>query len=364
MQTILQTKIVSTALAAIAFLLSSASNEAFARRPNCYLVSVGVDDYVSANDLRGCVNDAHNATRQFRSQQGKMFGNVYTWTLTNRNASRSTIASRINYLRTRGGSGDFVVLFLSGHGGRRNGGWYFLPADYNSRNHARTSLTDHQLLSALAPLVQQGKRVMIIVDSCYAGQLAITARSYTSRYRSSTGGLMLMLSSAANQTSTALGQYSAFAKALYDGYNGNADTNRDGRITMGELRYYSQQRVNQLLSRSRRRQDTQFTWSSPLSSNTVVALVRRSSSSTGSTWVGSETLANYGRLTFRFSTGGRVTMIDARSTSNGTYTVSGNRVTLRFSSGRVVYNGTVAGQTMSGSAGNGRTSWRWSVRRQ
>ncbi len=85
---------------------------------------------------------------------------------------------------------------------------------------------------------------------------------------------------------------------------------------------------------------------------------------TNTTWVGSENLANYGRLEFRFQANGQVTMIDAVGNHPGTYVVQGNRVTLTF--GGVNYNGTLNGNTISGYAynvGNAQQKWNFSVSR-
>jgi len=83
----------------------------------------------------------------------------------------------------------------------------------------------------------------------------------------------------------------------------------------------------------------------------------------GTTWVGSETLENYGRLEFRFSSDTQVTMIDAKETVPGTYMRNGNQITMTFFDGEVVYTGTVSGQTMSGTARNPGSTWSWTVKR-
>ncbi len=79
-------------------------------------------------------------------------------------------------------------------------------------------------------------------------------------------------------------------------------------------------------------------------------------------WEGDETLSGYGSLTFRLSTDGRATMIDARDTSDGSWSRSGNVVTLRFP-GNIAYTGTIRGRAISGTATNGRASWTFSVER-
>lgn len=81
------------------------------------------------------------------------------------------------------------------------------------------------------------------------------------------------------------------------------------------------------------------------------------------TWVGSENLGGYGRLEFRFQANGQVTMIDSDGTQQGTCTVAGNTVTLRFYQGTVVYTGTLTGQGLAGTATNGKSTWKFAVSR-
>jgi hypothetical protein len=80
-----------------------------------------------------------------------------------------------------------------------------------------------------------------------------------------------------------------------------------------------------------------------------------------SQWTGSEDLQGYGELEFRFRANGRVTMIDADGPHAGTFTSTGNRVTLRFHNGAVVYSGTIDGETLTGTATNGKTNWTFTV---
>jgi hypothetical protein len=118
------------------------------------------------------------------------------------------------------------------------------------------------------------------------------------------------------------------------------------------------------------KQDSTILWSKSMTANTPLALlhgrpstpVQTTASQIGN-WTGSETLADYGKLTFQMSSGGRAVMRDAKETSEGTWQQSGNQVTLRFYNGRVVYTGTVNGSNLSGSANNGRTQWNFTMRR-
>jgi hypothetical protein len=84
------------------------------------------------------------------------------------------------------------------------------------------------------------------------------------------------------------------------------------------------------------------------------------------TWVGNENLQGYGRLEFRFQDGGQATMVDKDGATPGTYVVQGNNVTLTFANGAVIYNGTLNGQSIAGTAYNAKSPekrWNFSVSR-
>src|SRR5207253_2223109 len=162
-------------------------------------------------------------------------------------------------------------------------------------------------LRAAESLAGQGKKVLVIVDACFAGQLRVNARDQLNKNYPQGGGVILMVSSMPSQSSAALGQFSAFAQAVFEGLSGYADFDGNGQLRLADT-----------------------------------------------TWSGRENLQGFGNLSFRFAANGQVTMLDAAGSTPGTYTVSGDQVTLRFNNGQTIYSGRVQGNTMSGTARGGR----------
>jgi hypothetical protein len=348
--------------------------------PDCYIVSAGVDNYRNANKLNGCLNDARNTVNAFKAQAEYAFRKVEAQTLLDGTATRANIHSKFQGFTQQGKAGDYMVLFLSGHGGRTNGDktWYFLPFDFHPQNAGATILTDKHLLDTGDAIVKQKKNVVIIIDACFCGQLHATAQPYLNRYKNAQqGGMILMLSSSATQTSAALGQYSAFAKAFADSMTASGDLNRDGRVTLDEIQTYSFRRTAQLLNQSRNqgRQDSIVAWSPSISKDTPFAVTgtpttvaAKAPTGNAKRWAGTESLAGYGKLSFALYPGGRAVMIDAKNTVEGTWQQTDNQVSLTFFDGSVVYSGTVNDSTMSGTATapgarmDQRRSWTWSVK--
>jgi len=84
----------------------------------------------------------------------------------------------------------------------------------------------------------------------------------------------------------------------------------------------------------------------------------------GSEWAGTENLKGYAKLRFQFLEGGQAFMIDNDGKSPGRYVQNGAKVSLSFYDDKVLYVGTISGQTMSGSAQNGKSSWTFKLTRE
>lgn len=360
-----------SALVALAILMipSGWTRATDGKAPDCYILAVGVDKYLHEPELSGGGADVRSAISAFAAQKGKMFNVVYARTLLDAQATKANIMKGMQDFSRLGKAGDFFVFYLDGHGGNYadDGGWYFCPHDEDPDNND-FDLTSDEILTFADGLMKQGKKVMIIVEACHAGTLGKAAQIYLNRYQNPNGGgLILALSSQGSQESWTVGPYSPFARALAEGISGAADANRDGQVTLQELKTYSYGRTYQLLRQNRNnaKQDSTILWSKSMTANTPLALLqgRTSTATQTGNWIGSETLADYGKLTFQMNPGGRAVMIDAKETSEGTWQQTGNQITLRFYDGRVVYTGTLNGSSLSGSASNGRTQWNFTVRR-
>ncbi len=210
-------------------------------RPDLFMLSVGIDRYAPpTNSLLGCVNDAEGMAALFRRQAGKGYGKVDAQVLTDGEGTRAKIDAGMASLRMKGKTGDWYVILLSGHGGPKLNRWGFITHDGND-------ITDTALLGLADQLASENKKVMILIDACFAGQLRYAAHPILNKYTDPRkGGIILMLSSMPTQTSAALQRYSAFARAAEEGLAGMADYDGDQTITLKELRRFTYNRVYEL----------------------------------------------------------------------------------------------------------------------
>jgi hypothetical protein len=75
---------------------------------------VGINDYQSVSDLRGCVNDVLDMHFTLRSLFG--FETPEIRVLTDSRATKDYIVQRLKWLVDGAQAGDFLVFHFSGHG--------------------------------------------------------------------------------------------------------------------------------------------------------------------------------------------------------------------------------------------------------
>ena len=80
----------------------------------------------------------------------------------------------------------------------------------------------------------------------------------------------------------------------------------------------------------------------------------------GSDWSGTETLASYGTLSFRFRNEGRAIMVDRDGDTPGFWKRDGDTITMEFGK-TVTYTGTLKDSALSGNATNGAKNWTFAV---
>lgn len=234
--------------------------------PACHVLSIGVENYPKQKKLPGCANDAIYLANRFKAQEGKLFGKVYLDVRVKDNEiRRQDILKAMDRLSQQGKAGDWVVLIASGHNCGTGTNWGFMAVD-------EQQVSGRDMLNLADTLASEGKKVIILIDACFSGQLRIMARDVLQRHTEpARGGIVLLTASMAGQTSVCLSNkgYSAFAKAVDEALDGQADFNGDGVVTLKEVRSYAQARVHKMLgirsrtARSTARRRSRATWPWP-----------------------------------------------------------------------------------------------------
>ncbi len=149
------------------------------------LVAVGEfrDPQLQSERLLGPAADIESMQRALAGRWGFAPGDVRA--IRDQDATRERILSEIAALEQRSAPGDIVLIYFSGHGTSANAGdngfdlpyatgaWVPYDLDYSSREAANHTLVigRRDLLPLLTRLDKGGRRVVVVSDSCYSGQV-------------------------------------------------------------------------------------------------------------------------------------------------------------------------------------------------
>jgi hypothetical protein len=161
-----------------------------------------------------------------------------------------------------------VYVFYSGHGLPSNDGksLYFLPHGVDKELLSRTAVGQAEVVSAL--VAAKPKSVTMFIDACYSGQTRggeillasakpIALKTDTNAFPSN---FTVISASANDQISSSSPElkHGIFSFYLMKGMEGDADGNKDGKITAGEMQDYLSDKVSRQAMSMSRKQDTQL----------------------------------------------------------------------------------------------------------
>jgi hypothetical protein len=163
-----------------------------------------------------------------------------------------------------------VYVFYSGHGLPSEDGinLYFLPHEVDRDFLERTAVTQEDIVSAIDRL--KPKSVTMFIDSCYSGQsrtgeaLLASARPLAVATKGAArfpSNFTVISASAPDQISSSSAElrHGIFSYYLMRGMEGDADQDKDGRITVAEMQAYLSVRVGRRAMTMNRTQSPQVT---------------------------------------------------------------------------------------------------------
>ena len=221
-----------------------------------YVLSVGVSAYRNpAYNLKFAARDAAAFAALWPRLEGGLFRNVRVTPLADAGATSGAVSRALRDLARAAGPGDTVVIFLSGHGIRKNDReFYFATHNVDLERVADTAVPWTAFGEALA--ASRARRIVLFLDACHSGQALGGRRAGNEEMAEPLvkgAGAVVFASSLGSQVSyelDALG-HGAFTHALIEGIGqGRADLDagagRDGVVNVEELLTFLRARVPQL----------------------------------------------------------------------------------------------------------------------
>jgi hypothetical protein len=213
---------------------SPTSRQENSNNPKIWSVIIGVAAYRDMPVLRFTDDDAYRIYAFLKSPEGGAVQDEQIRILIDEGATRSNIMSAMREVFDKAGPNDFVLLYFSGHG--LPGA--FLPIDFNGNDNKVFHYEINEMLKR-----SKARYKLCIADACHSGGM-LAARSVESNISTfyqqlaqAQPGTALIMSSKSEETSLEASglRQGVFSHFLIRGLKGEADRNRDTKVTIEEL---------------------------------------------------------------------------------------------------------------------------------
>lgn len=229
----------------------------YAAKPNLYILSIGVTNYVNTalrNGVRFSAKDAKDFVSVMKNQKGGLYNDIFCKEILDMNATKEGILEGLEWLDINTTNNDVAMIFLAGHGvNDRNGIYYFLPLNGNKEKLKSTGVSSSEFINTIT---QMGGKVIFFVDTCHSGNIMGPRRdmegidAFVNELSSAENGIIVFASSTGGQYSHEVDENGAFTKALLEGINGKAA--KGNKITVKSLDDYIGERVKNLTAGEQR----------------------------------------------------------------------------------------------------------------
>ena len=230
-------------LLALAIVAVPASAGTAEERESGVALVIGIDGYQTLGKLTTCRNDAREFARALVESGGYAESRVVLLTddatEPHNRPTLATMRRRITQVARLARPSDPLIIYFSGHGITRDGRGFLVPSDGDAENAISLSWIKDELASSRA------SSKILIIDACHAGSAAKGVSGIAPSMAAGTPGLVMLLSSAADEVSYPLSaeKRSVFSRYLVEGLEGKADTDGDRRITLPDLHSFVEERL-------------------------------------------------------------------------------------------------------------------------
>lgn len=146
--------------------------DAPARKPDLYLITIGVTDYqAEGKDLKYAAKDAQDIADLYQSNQA--FDQIKIQTLTNAQVTKSNILALRGFLE-QSLVDDQVLIYVSGHGLLdENYDFYYATHDIDFANPAEKGILYDEIEGLLDGIPARKK--LLLMDACHSGEYDVDA---------------------------------------------------------------------------------------------------------------------------------------------------------------------------------------------
>ncbi|HUH67279.1 MAG TPA: caspase family protein [Syntrophales bacterium] len=221
--------------------------------PHLYILAIGIDQYKDNNvNLKYAVKDAKDLEEKLRVQSATLYRpeNIHYLLLTDREATKPSIVTKVNELSNTIKPQDSFILFVAGHGVLLQNQYYMLTHDYDGMVNDNSMISSNEIVEVSKKIKSLSQ--LFIFDTCHAGGVdAIVSGLYDARMSVLAKKMGLHIYASADDKQAAMDGYKGnglFTYTLLDGLNNNreADNNKDGKVTVVGLGEYSKKKTTDI----------------------------------------------------------------------------------------------------------------------
>ena len=232
-----------------------------------WAVVIGISNYSDTQipSLRYAASDAQSLYDWLLSKKGGKYAPARVKLLLDNQATGKSIKNALFTWLGQALAEDTVIVFFAGHGSPQSPDYpnnlFLLPFDVNYDDVATTGFPMWDIETALKRFIK-AKKVVVIADACHSGgvgqsfdiarrgdrSVKINPISSGLQNLSKIGDGVAVISASddkqfSQESQSWGGGHGVFTYFLLKGLNGDADYNRDGQVTLGELIPYLSEQV-------------------------------------------------------------------------------------------------------------------------
>jgi WD40 repeat protein len=232
-------------------------------KPNLYLIVIGINKYKNPKyNLNYAQADAEKTEELIRQSGSLLFAEVISYSILNEKAIKANISSAFDDVKKRSHEQDVLFVYYAGHGVMSEGSvkaseFFLIPFDV-TQLYGRDDMLAEKGISAeeikkYAQSINAQKQIFVL-DACQSGGAlesastrgAVEEKAIAQMARST--GTFWITASGSEQFSTEFEKlgHGVFTYAMLEGVKGEADANKDRKLTIRELSTYIENRVPEL----------------------------------------------------------------------------------------------------------------------
>ena len=222
-----------------------------------WAVAIGVSEYRHANKNLPSLKYAHRDAEQFatflKSEAGGGFAADHVKVLTDRQATAKQIRDGLFTFLKKTVKEDLVIIFFSGHGipdPDKPSNLYLVAHDSDPANISATGIPMWDIETALKRTIA-AERVIVLADTCHSAgvtegvkgvKIGTEFNKYFAALANARPGRVIFTSCEGYEVSREGkkwgGGHGVFTWAMLQGLKGNADQDKNGIVTLGEMLDY------------------------------------------------------------------------------------------------------------------------------